>query len=541
MKIQNGSFAYDGEVDSKNQPHGYGKIIWANGDSYVGQFKNGQLDGFGEMRWIDGSYQKGEFKNGEAHGISKWVDDTEICFGIFENGILLDYIDEDEYEDRLRELARSGTSNVSNGSAGAKKSVSSSQNDIKNGQKTNTSPAFSQNNGQKGASSVSNGQNGSSAKNSEIEKAYNEGYRQGKADRDKELDSETKFILGRAEGRTLGEKSGYKKGYDEGYEKGKNDEKQSHSGGKTYIDGRIEGRKLGEADGYKKGYDEGYEKAKKEFSSGGSKDLGFANIMKDLAEKEGYKKGYDEGYKKGRASVPSSSYSGGTSSYSSSNSTTSSKKRNGPNGLADKDAHDPCLNYKPDGKVASFKSIYTYKGEYFYDPVGIYGGYNNVPNGRGKYYDDNGNVVIDGFFVNGAQEGYGWKKDEDGSIYEGYFSDGQKHGLGRLVEKDGTVTEGIFVKGKLDHGYITQWLKDGTVFEGYIAFDFHAWDKGRIKYPNGGVFEGEIGHYPYEGWAKGTYKIGSKTYEGYWSGDFIASKVTLTEYGRKTEIKPGKI
>ena len=456
------------------------------------------------MRWIDGSYQKGEFKNGEAHGISKWVDDTEICFGIFENGILLDYIDEDEYEDRLRELARSGASKtVSNGSAGAKKSVSSSQNDTKNGQKTNTSPAFSQNNGQKGASSVSNGQNGSSAKNSEIEKAYNEGYRQGKADRDKELDSDTKFILGRAEGRALGEKSGYKKGYDEGYEKGKNDEKRSHSGEKTYIDGRIEGRKLGEADGYKKGY--------------------------------------DEGYKKGRASVPSSSCSGGTSSYSSSNSTTSSKKRNGPNGLADKDAHDPCPNYKPDGKVASFKSLYTYKGEYFYDPVGIYGGYNNVPNGRGKYYDDNGNVVIDGFFVNGAQEGYGWKKDEDGSIYEGYFSDGQKHGLGRLVEKDGTVTEGIFIKGKIE-GFVMQRLKDGTVFEGYVSFDLHNWTRGTIKYPNGGVFEGSINHYPYDdGWGKGTYKIGSKTYEGYWSGDFIASKVTLTEYGRKTEIKPGKI
>ena len=116
MKIRNTSFAYDGEVNSENQPHGYGKIIWANGDTYVGQFKNGQLDGFGEMRWSDGSYQKGEFKNGEAHGVSEWIEDTgEVYFGRFENGVLDDYIDEVEFDNRLRELARLGTSNMSNG------------------------------------------------------------------------------------------------------------------------------------------------------------------------------------------------------------------------------------------------------------------------------------------------------------------------------------------------------------------------------------------------------------------------------------------
>lgn len=503
MKIQNSSFSYIGDVNIKNQPHGKGKIVWSSGESYEGDFKNGQLDGFGEMRWTDGTYQRGEFKNGEAHGVSEWIDDGEVYYGRYDSGLLLDYIEKDEYDARLRELR------VNDTGAGLSTGAQTGGSLGKNAQKSDTFPDISSKNGD---STAKNSQNASSsaiysskgaqgdngAKNGEYDKGYKAGYREGWEKRDKDLDNDKTFILG-----------------------------------------RIEGRKLGEKDGYKKGYDEGYEKAKKEFSGGAGTSSSLLDKMKELGESIGYKKGYDEGYKKGKESTGSSSSYSSASAYS--NSATSSRKRNGPSGLADKDVYDPCLNYKPDGKVASFKSLYTYKGEYFYDPVGVHGGYNNVPHGRGKYYDDNGNVVIDGFFVNGAQEGYGWKKDEDGSIYEGYFSDGLKHGLGRLVEKDGTVTEGIFIKGKIDHGFIKQTLKNGTVFEGYVAFDMYVWDHGRVTYPNGGVFEGRFGHYPYKGWQDGTYKIGSKTYEGSWSGDFVASRVTLTEYGRKTEVKAGKI
>ncbi len=540
MKIQNSSFTYVGDVNSLNQPHGTGKIVWSSGDSYEGDFKNGQLDGVGEMKWTDGTYQRGEFKNGEAHGVSEWIDeDGEVYYGMYEKGLLLDYIDESEYDARLRELRLKG--------AGAGKDTGASLG--KNTLKSNTFPNISSKNGTDTAKNSQNAtgvavdlsrkaQGDDSAKNSEYDRGYKAGLREGKAQRDKELSSDRTFILGRIEGRALGEKDGYKKGYDEGYEKGKNDEKQAHSGSKTYYQGRVEGRKLGYDDGYK----EGFEKGKREGSGGASTSSSLLDKMKELGESTGYKKGYDEGYKKGRESVSTTSSSSYSSTLAYSNSATSSRKRNGPSGLADGDAHNPCLNYKPDGKVGSFKSLYTYKGEFFYDPVGVHGGHNNVPHGRGKFYDDKGNVVIDGFFVNGAQEGYGWYKDEDGSIYEGYFSDGIKHGLGRLVEKDGTVTEGIFVKGKLDHGFVMQRLKDGTVFEGYISFGIHTWIKGKVTYPNGGVFEGEFAHYPYEGgWSRGTYKIGSRTYEGYWNGDFVASKVMLTEYGRKTEIKPGKI
>lgn len=522
MRIQTEKFVYIGDVNEKRQPHGKGNIVWAEGDSYEGEFKDGRLNGFGTMRWTDGTYQTGEWKNGEANGVSEWLEDGEVLRGKFENGILIEYISDDEYNARVREL---------NGVSAPR--TATSENGKKDA-KSDTSP-----NNSKGIGTSTSKDTTVKSDNSEYDKGYKAGHKDGWAKRDKDLDTDKTFILGRIEGRKLGEKDGYKKGYDEGYKKGKEEEKQAHSGEKTYIDGRIEGRQLGEKDGYKKGYDEGYEKAKKEFSGGAGTSSSLLDKMKELGESIGYKKGYDEGYKKGKESAGSSSSYSSASAYS--NSATSSRKRNGPSGLADKDAHDPCLNYKPDGKVASFKSLYTYKGEYFYDPVGVHGGYNNVPHGRGKYYDDNGNVVIDGFFVNGAQEGYGWKKDEDGSIYEGYFSDGLKHGLGRLVEKDGTVTEGIFIKGKIDHGFIKQTLKNGTVFEGYVAFDMYVWDHGRVTYPNGGVFEGRFGHYPYKGWQDGTYKIGSKTYEGSWSGDFVASRVTLTEYGRKTEIKAGKI
>ena len=508
MKIQNSSFSYIGDVNIKNQPHGKGKIVWSSGESYEGDFKNGQLDGFGEMRWTDGTYQRGEFKNGEAHGVSEWIDDSEAYYGRYDNGVLLDYIEKDEYDARLRELRVNATG--AGLSAGAQTGGSLG----KNTQKSDTFPDISSKNGDSTAKNSQNAsssaaysskgaQGDNSAKNGEYDKGYKAGYREGWERRDKDLDNDKTFILGRIEGRRLGEKDGYKKGYDEGYKKGKEEEKQAHSGEKTYIDGRIEGRQLG--------------------------------------EKDGYKKGYDEGYKKGKESAGSSSSYSSASSYS--NSATSSRKRNGVSGLADKDAHDPCLSYKPDGRVGTMEwgMDLTYKGEYFYDSAGIHGGHTHVPHGRGKCYDKKGNLVIDAFFVNGAKEGYGWEKTEDGDIYEGYFSDGQRHGLGRLVRADGVVTEGIFIKGKIDHGFIKQTLKNGTVFEGYVAFDMYVWDHGRVTYPNGGVFEGRFGHYPYKGWQNGTYKIGSKTYDGSWSGDFVASRVTLTEYGRKTEVKAGKI
>jgi hypothetical protein len=39
--------------------HGLGEEIFANGDKYVGCFKNGKPDGYGEYFWKNGSVYKG--------------------------------------------------------------------------------------------------------------------------------------------------------------------------------------------------------------------------------------------------------------------------------------------------------------------------------------------------------------------------------------------------------------------------------------------------------------------------------------------------
>lgn len=48
--------------------HGYGTYIKANGDKYVGTFKNGIKHGHGKATWIDGTKYSGDWSNDKKHG-----------------------------------------------------------------------------------------------------------------------------------------------------------------------------------------------------------------------------------------------------------------------------------------------------------------------------------------------------------------------------------------------------------------------------------------------------------------------------------------
>ena len=48
--------------------NGYGTFTWSNGDKYVGEFKDGNLDGQGTGTFADGHKYVGEFKDGLEHG-----------------------------------------------------------------------------------------------------------------------------------------------------------------------------------------------------------------------------------------------------------------------------------------------------------------------------------------------------------------------------------------------------------------------------------------------------------------------------------------
>ena len=59
-------------------PHGYGKLIWPNGDQYEGNFKFGKRNGLGKRFNVDGSEYQGEYlddkPNGRGNTIYKLID-----------------------------------------------------------------------------------------------------------------------------------------------------------------------------------------------------------------------------------------------------------------------------------------------------------------------------------------------------------------------------------------------------------------------------------------------------------------------------------
>ncbi len=56
-----------------NCTDGYGKYVWANGDEYIGNWKNGKQDGEGSYTFSTGSKYTGEFKNGLRYGMGTYI------------------------------------------------------------------------------------------------------------------------------------------------------------------------------------------------------------------------------------------------------------------------------------------------------------------------------------------------------------------------------------------------------------------------------------------------------------------------------------
>lgn len=46
--------------------------MFANGDVYVGEFKEGKAEGEGEFLYANGQTYRGQFKNGLRHGKGIW-------------------------------------------------------------------------------------------------------------------------------------------------------------------------------------------------------------------------------------------------------------------------------------------------------------------------------------------------------------------------------------------------------------------------------------------------------------------------------------
>jgi len=62
------SCTYTGEYNSNGKRHGDGELNWANGDRYVGKFKDGFIEGRGTINFHDGTEYTGQWRKNRFHG-----------------------------------------------------------------------------------------------------------------------------------------------------------------------------------------------------------------------------------------------------------------------------------------------------------------------------------------------------------------------------------------------------------------------------------------------------------------------------------------
>ena len=127
------------------------------------------------------------------------------------------------------------------------------------------------------------------------------------------------------------------------------------------------------------------------------------------------------------------------------------------------------------------------KGDYYIGEV-----FNGLPNGKGKIFDKNNQLIFDGHFKNGKWDGEGKKYDEEGNlIFCGNYVNANADGQGIYYFKNGKYFIGEFKNG-VKHGKGIYFSKDNQKeLEGYFQNDkFSGPDK--YIYENGDYFIGEL-------------------------------------------------
>lgn len=84
LTVRRKKWGYEGGLNDQGQRHGQGRMTWANGDVYDGQWKNDQRHCFGVAKFADLGEYSGEFKNDLKHGMGKFKwggDDRYFYYG----------------------------------------------------------------------------------------------------------------------------------------------------------------------------------------------------------------------------------------------------------------------------------------------------------------------------------------------------------------------------------------------------------------------------------------------------------------------------
>ncbi|AIY41193.1 MORN motif family protein [Collimonas arenae] len=79
------NFLYEGEYKAGSRT-GQGRSVDATGSVYVGHFLNGEFDGQGKLTSQDGSVYEGSFAKGLFNGTGKWTSKDQEYTGEFKNG-----------------------------------------------------------------------------------------------------------------------------------------------------------------------------------------------------------------------------------------------------------------------------------------------------------------------------------------------------------------------------------------------------------------------------------------------------------------------
>ena len=94
---------YVGEwKDDKN--HGQGIYTYANGNSYVGEFSYGLFNGQGTYTWSDGAEYVGEYRDGERYGQGTFTErDGSVLSGMWIDDIWIDGANQEESKKEVLE------------------------------------------------------------------------------------------------------------------------------------------------------------------------------------------------------------------------------------------------------------------------------------------------------------------------------------------------------------------------------------------------------------------------------------------------------
>ena len=172
------------------------------------------------------------------------------------------------------------------------------------------------------------------------------------------------------------------------------------------------------------------------------------------------------------------------------------------------------------GKYINGKYIWE-DGKYY---IGEYK--DNIPNGKGKKYYSNGNILYEGDFINGKFEGNGKYYCNNGYYFIGEYKDGLRNGKGIKYHNNGNIYfEGDYINDKAD-GYGKCFWDDGEYYLGQFK-NGSIEGKGTIYYKNGKIkYDGDWINNRLDGYGKYVIENG-EYYIGQWKKNFRHGKGIL--------------